>query len=556
MLRLMQLKYPYFPTKMSLSHAEASVRNFCYVSEHYTSELRSFRDSASFLNDKDCVIQYPIPESSYSSVPDEDQSKLLEERKKAFSEKMKLHSEKRKQEKIVALKSDLVGLREMQATRAEYETEDDYLEMLKDYGYSSISDLEQVILDFETRLDKLVYGKDSSQKETVKYDYSILEIPDADLSEEKIKEKRKLRLLKAGFDARERARLEKEDEDRAKEKEELKENMRREADPEKWIAEKRALRSQLKSKLKQLKQERDGLSDRKSSSSIRRIKSLSTLVNGRPSSSDFNDENASLKKKRKAGQDTRKDKSPMDDDPMFGDNESDWSIYRELNKAPGTSDDSFEDLERLENEIDRIDELLSHHDPNFWNLEQEEKKASFIDHFTYGIEEASEREGDSNDTQNRLSSLPYQLHINIERIRVPEILFQPSIIGLGSMGIVETLNETFAHISKEHDITKREEVFLTGGNVAFPGFPKRLFNGLRSMRPSSSILNILSPQFKEPSLDDISASNTLFNSPWRGAAKWASKSHGSVDSWISRAEYEEEGIERCISRFRSAFFIH
>lgn len=247
--------------------------------------------------------------------------------------------------------------------------------------------------------------------------------------------------------------------------------MRREADPEKWIAEKRALRSQLKSKLKQLKQERDGLSDRKSSSSIRRIKSLSTLVNGRPSSSDFNDENASLKKKRKAGQDTRKDKSPMDDDPMFGDNESDWSIYRELNKAPGTSDDSFEDLERLENEIDRIDELLSHHDPNFWNLEQEEKKASFIDHFTYGIEEASEREGDSNDTQNRLSSLPYQLHINIERIRVPEILFQPSIIGLGSMGIVETLNETFAHISKEHDITKREvwAIFI----IALGGIPDR-----------------------------------------------------------------------------------
>ena len=160
------------------------------------------------------MIQYPIPESTYSTVSEEEQNRLLEERKKAFSEKMKLHSEKKKQEKIIELQSDLAGLRQMRSNREEYETEDDYLEMLRDFGYSSIADLEQVILDFETRLDKLLYGKDSSQKETAKYDFSILEIPDAELSEDKIKEKRKLRLIKAGIDAREKAKLEKEEEDR------------------------------------------------------------------------------------------------------------------------------------------------------------------------------------------------------------------------------------------------------------------------------------------------------------------------------------------------------
>ena len=192
-------------------------------------------------------------------------------------------------------------------------------------------------------------------------------------------------------------------------------------------------------------------------SSIRRIKSLSTLVNGRPSSSaDLNDENMSSKKRKKTGQDVRKDKSSMDDDPLFGDNESDWSIYKELNRTAASSEDPFEDCEKIENELDQIEELLSQHDPDFWNLEQAEKKTSFMDHFLYGTEGFSGPDDASDETRNHRSSLPYQLHVNVERIRVPEILFQPSIIGLGSMGVVETLNETFSHIVKTQDTARKE----------------------------------------------------------------------------------------------------
>jgi actin-related protein 5 len=35
----------------------------------------------------------------------------------------------------------------------------------------------------------------------------------------------------------------------------------------------------------------------------------------------------------------------------------------------------------------------------------------------------------------------HQLHVNIERIRVPEALFQPSIIGLDQAGVVETIGD-------------------------------------------------------------------------------------------------------------------
>jgi putative lipoic acid-binding regulatory protein len=35
----------------------------------------------------------------------------------------------------------------------------------------------------------------------------------------------------------------------------------------------------------------------------------------------------------------------------------------------------------------------------------------------------------------------HQLHVNVERIRVPEALFQPSIIGLDQAGVVETIGD-------------------------------------------------------------------------------------------------------------------
>ena len=56
-------------------------------------------------------------------------------------------------------------------------------------------------------------GKEGEVKEQV--DYSLLDVPDAELSGEQIREKRRLRLMKSGAEARERLKQEKE----AKEKE-------------------------------------------------------------------------------------------------------------------------------------------------------------------------------------------------------------------------------------------------------------------------------------------------------------------------------------------------
>lgn len=44
----------------------------------------------------------------------------------------------------------------------------------------------------------------------------------------------------------------------------------------------------------------------------------------------------------------------------------------------------------------------------------------------------------------------YQLHLNVERIRVPEILFQPFIVGLDQAGISEIIQSLLKHCGSKH----------------------------------------------------------------------------------------------------------
>ena len=67
-----------------------------------------------------------------------------------------------------------------------------------------------------------------------------MDTPDEELDEEGLKEKKKQKLLKAGYDARERARKEKEREREAKEAEDKREEEERERDLEGWASKLRS----------------------------------------------------------------------------------------------------------------------------------------------------------------------------------------------------------------------------------------------------------------------------------------------------------------------------
>src|ERR1700712_548841 len=61
LLKLLRLKYPTFPGKISDPQAEDLVRDHCYISQDYAKELSGYLDWTG-LEDRDRVIQHPYTE--------------------------------------------------------------------------------------------------------------------------------------------------------------------------------------------------------------------------------------------------------------------------------------------------------------------------------------------------------------------------------------------------------------------------------------------------------------------------------------------------------------
>lgn len=125
----------------------------------------------------------------------------------------------------------------------------------------------------------------------------------------------------------------------------------------------------------------------------------------------------------------------------------------------------------------------------------------------------------------------HQLHLNVERIRVPEVVFQPSIAGIDQAGLVEIaadiVNQRF---SNPNDRTRLlRDVFFTGGNTLFQNFDERFRNDFQSLLPMDATLSVR--RASDPILD-----------AWKGAAQWSSGSDLAKSS-VSREEYLEKGSE-------------
>jgi actin-related protein len=114
-----------------------------------------------------------------------------------------------------------------------------------------------------------------------------------------------------------------------------------------------------------------------------------------------------------------------------------------------------------------------------------------------------------------------------ERFRCPEILFQPSFIGMEAAGIHEM---TFNSIMK-CDVDLRKDLYgnvvLSGGTTMFPGIADRLEKELLALVPSTMKIKIIAPPERKYSV-------------WIGGSILASLSTFQ-QMWISKEEYDETG---------------
>lgn len=119
------------------------------------------------------------------------------------------------------------------------------------------------------------------------------------------------------------------------------------------------------------------------------------------------------------------------------------------------------------------------------------------------------------------------INIGNERFRCPEVLFQPSFLGMESDGIHET---TYKSIMK-CDVDIRKDLYgsivLSGGSTMFPRIADRMQKEITTIAPSTMKIKVIAPPERKYTV-------------WIGGSILASLSTFQ-QMWISKQEYDESG---------------
>jgi actin-related protein 5 len=208
------------------------------------------------------------------------------------------------------------------------------------------------------------------------------------------------------------------------------------------------------------------------------------------------------------------------DDDNFGMNDDDWHVYRDV------ANDSDSEGEEEENAaLQSIEQELLQYDSTFTENDTAQGKAdpakSLLHAFYHGPYDP--------DKKHELA-MDYQLHLNVERIRAPEIIFTPSLVGMDQCGIVEMTKDILTRVAPDQRSAVVRDFYTTGGNTLTKGFNERLKLNLQSILPAGEKMSLRGA--KDPVLDS-----------WRGAAKWAAKDAKYKTARVSRAEYQDMGSD-------------
>ncbi|KAH9977560.1 actin-like ATPase domain-containing protein [Russula compacta] len=493
LLKLIQLKYPTFSTRITAAHTNWVLHSFCEMSPDYTALLRRLQDPLQ-LRAVERIIQFPFVLPAADERTEEELARAAEKRREQ-GKKLQEMAAKARLEKLVQKESDLQYLTNLKERRAE-ETRREWLSLLQSEGFNDDAALDQAIKKLEADLKKTRKkaandGDDAMEEPS----FPLVDTPDDQLDEESLKEKKKQKLIKAGFEARARARREKERALEERAAEERKEDEERAAEPSAWVARVRAEHASVMERIKERNRRKAALGDRKSAASQARMKSIASLAA---------EERVGKKRRKGGGEDT------------FGADDEDWAIYRKINTAAVSSDEE-EDFTQLQT----VEQKLLTHDPTF-GIEQthaalSSQRSAFMSAFRPQYIDG--------DVEGRA-----RIHLSIERWRVCETWFAPSMAGVDSAGLGEVLQNVLASFSITDRALLVQNVFLAGTPARMPGLSDRLHATLRPILPPEMPLRIV--RAADPSLD-----------AWRGMAAFA-QTEEFARVGVTKAEYEEWGGER------------
>lgn len=126
------------------------------------------------------------------------------------------------------------------------------------------------------------------------------------------------------------------------------------------------------------------------------------------------------------------------------------------------------------------------------------------------------------------------LVMEVERFAVPELLFNPSDVGLSQAGIPEAIHNAISACDLGLQGSLYHHIILTGGNARFPGMRERVEREIRAMAPDYCSVSVVVPE--DPS-----------TYAWRGGSLFApraletQRTGTGTPTFISRQDYEEWG---------------
>ncbi|KAJ3562095.1 hypothetical protein NP233_g9789 [Leucocoprinus birnbaumii] len=471
LLKLIQLKYSSFPTRVTSLQTNWMLKNLCSFVPDYLAHVRSLK-SPEALRASECIIQFPFAAPVQEEKTEEELAKIAEKRKEQ-GKKLQEMAAKNRAEKLQQKENDLQYLTSMREGRAS-DSRREWNNKLQSEGFDSDAALDQAIKKLEGQVTKARKKEQgiAEPDEPVNH-LSLSLIPQTPSSTKKAsRRKRNKRLLKAGYEARARARKEKEKEREEKEREEKKEEEERENDLEGWSNRLRSEQEALMTRIKDRARRKAALSDRKSAASQARMKNIANLAN---------DDRVPKKKRKGGGED------------MFGADDADWAIYRKINIANVSSDEE-DDLDQLK----LVEQKLLQHDPTF-TAEQthaaiSSQRSALLTAFKPAYEDGDIR-GHA------------RIHLTTERWRVCETWFSPSLAGVDSAGLGEVIQNVLARFSEAEKERLVDNIFLTGGPSQLSGLPVRLHTALRPVLPPEMPVRIRSAE--DPTMDAWYGMNKL-----------------------------------------------
>ncbi|KAL3684199.1 hypothetical protein R1sor_002221 [Riccia sorocarpa] len=469
--RLLSLEYPYHVNSISWEKVEELKQDHCYIAGNYHSELEIFQNGGSEAEEKTRWWQLP-----WVPPPPEKEAATEEEiaRKAAIREKqgqrLREMAAAKRSSKIADLEIEVAGLEQLLQNLDVADEDTDAL--LAESGYLSRDEIQSALTKASVSLKKLKGEAVQPEPEKVddtpdKEKYPLLDVPNSLLTAEQLKEKKRQRFLKMTSEGRARAKLKRQEEGLERERE-------KQIDEERRFFPLLSLFSTGTLVL-------GGRGERLSASQKERMRLLTTAAFDRGKEED-----------------------------NFGQRDEDWQLYKRMSR----DGDDDEDAEEDDAELVRLEARLQEIDSTFQP--------------SVALAQGAQKTSVEVQAPKPLTAEDFRISLGVERIRCPEIVMQPGMVGVDQVGIGEMVEASLRRLPENlHKLVVKGTILLTGGNTLFSGLDERLITELRACRPFGSTIRV------------VKAANPLLDA-WQGASRFADSS-GFRKFTFTKEDYEERG---------------